>query len=367
MDSMAPSWDSKYTININTEMNYWHALSGNLWECQEPYFEFLDKIKVNGKKTAKIMYNCNGSVAHHNVDIYGDTAPQDHYIPATHWVMGEAWLLTHIWEHYLYTQDIDFLNKYFDIIEQVVYFFYDFLVENADGNLVTPISISPENTYILNNGITAVFCKGATMDIQILNELLYGYIESSKILNKNENDINKAIELVSRLPKMRIGKYDQLMEWMEDYEEAEPGHRHISHLYAVYPGTKFSFEDTLELMRAARVSLERRLENGGGHTGWSRAWIIGLWARFREGEKAYENYNELLMSGTFPNLMDNHPFRDDFVFQIDGNFGATAALLEMLIQSHGKQIILLPALPMAMKSGSLKGVCVRGGATFEMI
>lgn len=364
-DSLTPPWESKYTININTEMNYWLAESANLSECHLPYFDFLWRVKENGKKTAKVMYGCRGSVAHHNVDIYADTAPQDHYLPATFWVMGEAWLSTHIWEHYLYTQDKDFLETYFDILEQSVLFFYDFLIEGPDGTLLTSPSVSPENTYIMKDGTRGTMCEGATMDNQILTELLSGYLGACHVLGKDDR-VQKANEVLSRLPKMKIGKYGQLMEWTEDYEEEEPGHRHISHLYAVYPGTKLSTKDTPKILEAAKVSLERRLSNGGGHTGWSRAWIIGLWARFHEAEKAYANYKALLSGGTFPNMMDNHPVGDGYVFQIDGNLGAAASLVEQLVQSHEGYVHLLPALPDIMKTGRVRGLCVRGGAVIDM-
>lgn len=365
-DSLTPPWESKYTININLEMNYWLAESGNLSECHLPYFDFLERIKENGKKTAKVMYGCRGSVAHHNADIYADTAPQDHYPPASLWVLGEAWLATHLWEHYQYTQDKEFLEKHFDILEQSVLFFYDFLIEGKDGTLVTSPSVSPENTYIMQDGSRGTMCEGPTMDNQILTELLKGYINACQILEKDEEEIAKAEKVLSRLPKMKIGKHGQLMEWMEDYDEEEPGHRHISHLYAVYPGTTLTYEDTPELMQAAKIALERRLSYGGGHTGWSRAWMIGLWARFKEAENAYEDYLALLRQSTFPNMMDNHPMSDGYVFQIDGNFGAAAALLEMLVQSHGERVVLLPALPRAMENGEVQGICVRGGAVMDM-
>lgn len=263
-------WDSKFTININTEMNYWIAESGNLAECHLPLFDLLERIKENGKETARRMYGCRGSVAHHNTDIYADTAPQDLCITSTFWVMGEAWLATHVWEHYLYTKDKDFLEKHFDILEQSVSFFYDFLTEGPDGTLVTSPTISPENTYRTKDGKEGHLCEGATMDAEILQELFRCYIGACGVLGKEEERIRKAREVCSRFPKLKTGRYGQLLEWMEDYEEPEPGHRHISHLYGVYPGTTLTWQETPELMRAARRSLDRRLENGGGHTGWSR-------------------------------------------------------------------------------------------------
>lgn len=365
-DSLMPPWDSKYTININTEMNYWIAEGGNIPECHLPLFEHLDKVKENGKKTAAYMYGCAGSVAHHNTDIYADTAPQDLWVPSTMWVMGEAWLATHIWEHYQYTQDREFLDRYFDILEQSVLFFYDFLIEGKDGTLVTSPSISPENTYRMENGTEGRLCEGPAMDTEILMELLTDYIDACVVLRKEQAQIDKAKETLSRLPELKIGKHGQLQEWMEDYDEPEPGHRHISHLFSVYPGSALTWEDTPELMKAAKISLERRLENGGGHTGWSRAWIIGLWARFGNGQLAYENLTELLKQSTFPNLMDNHPAGDGHVFQIDGNMGAAAALIEMLVQCNGSRMKLLPAVPEDLKTGSVQGICLRGGMVLDM-
>ena len=365
-ESLNPPWDSKYTININTQMNYWIAESGNLSECHLPYFVHLRKVMEDGKKTAREMYGCRGSVAHHNTDIYGDTAPQDHCVPATYWVMGEAWLATHIWEHYQYTQDVEFLEANYDLLEECVLFFYDFLIEGPEGKLVTSPSVSPENAYITKDGTRGCLCEGSTMDNEVLRELFRGYIGASRVLNKSPEKVEKAENTVRRLPDFKIGRYGQLQEWLEDYEEVEPGHRHISHLYGVYPGTTFTWQDTPELMQAARCALERRLAYGGGHTGWSRAWIIGLWARFGDGEKAFENLQALLSLGTFPNLMDNHPMGEGFVFQIDGNLGASAAMVEMLVQSHNGRIILLPALPAALDTGSVSGICLRGGSELSM-
>ncbi len=362
---LTPPWDSKFTININAEMNYWMAESGNLSECHMPFFELLKRVCENGKQTARQMYGCKGSVAHHNTDIYGDTAPQDHYIPATFWVMGEAWMATHIWEHYLYTEDKDFLADNFEVLTECVDFFDDFLVENESGELITSPSVSPENVYIMKDGTKGCLCEGSTMDIEILTELLEDYISACKVLGCAEES-EKARVILEKLPKIKIGKYGQIQEWMQDYEELEPGHRHISHLFGVYPGHSISFERSPELMKAARVTLERRLANGGGHTGWSRAWIIGLWAHFLDGAKVYENLEALLSKSTFDNLMDNHPYGPGAVFQIDGNFGASAAIIEMLVQCRDGYIRLLPALPKELSNGRVSGICLCGGLELSM-
>lgn len=365
-NSLTPPWDSKFTININTEMNYWIAESGNLSECHLTYFTFLKRICENGRKTAREMYGCNGSVAHHNSDIYADTAPQDFYIPASFWVMGEAWMATHIWEHFVYTGDKAFLEENFQVLQACVDFFQEFLVRAEDGTLITSPSVSPENTYIMKNGARGCLCEGAVMDMEILTELLQDYIKACKVLGKKPELKKKAETILEGLPPLKIGKYGQLQEWQEDYEEAEPGHRHISHLYGVYPGHQISWEKTPELMQAAEISLKRRLAAGGGHTGWSRAWIIGLWAHFRDSQKVYENLQALLCGSTFDNLMDNHPMGDGFVFQIDGNLGAAAAMIEMLVQCEDDHIRLLPALPDEFSEGKAEGIRLRNGLVLSM-
>lgn len=368
-----PPWDSKYTININTEMNYWHVEACNLSECHLPLFELLKRVRINGRYTARKMYGCRGFVAHHNTDIHADTAPQDTWYPGTYWVLGGAWLCTHLWMHYRYTKDRDFLKEAFPVMAEATLFFVDYL-EEKDGYLVTNPSVSPENTYILPSGEKGCCCIGATMDNQILRDMFRGCLGAWEELEHkvpadceipNAGDIAGLMEQIrecmDRLMPNRISKSGRIMEWMEDYEEAEPGHRHISHLYGLYPGKEITVDGTPELAAACKKTLEYRLEHGGGHTGWSRAWITCHYASLWEGEKAYDNIVKMLEISTYPNLFDKHP-----PFQIDGNFGICAAMNEMLVQADERRIVLLPALPKAWAKGSVRGMRLVGGLELDM-
>lgn len=368
-----PPWDSKYTININAEMNYWHVESCNLSECHLPLFELLEKVQKNGRRTAREMYGCRGFVAHHNTDIHGDCAPQDIWYAGSYWTMGGAWLATHLWSHYQYTREDAFLKRAFPVLAEASLFFVDFLIER-DGYLVTSPSVSPENSYRLPNGERGACCVGATMDNQILRHLFTACLGAWEALGKKlpegceipeVESIPELMEQISacrdKLMPTRISESGRIMEWQQDYEEVEPGHRHISHLYGLYPGGEITVDGTPELAAAARKTLEFRLSHGGGHTGWSRAWIMNHYASLRDGEKTYENIEKMLGQSTYPNLFDRHP-----PFQIDGNFGACAAMCGMLAQSNEKRVVLLPALPKAWDTGSVKGLQLAGNAELEM-
>ena len=371
-----PPWQSKYTININAQMNYWPVNMTNLSECELPYFDLLERCYENGRIAAQKMYGCRGYVLHHNTDYWGDAAPQDAWLPATYWVLGAAWLATHIIEHFEYTQDKAFLARYYYLMHEAALFFVDYLVQDGDYLIINP-SLSPENSYVTKTGETGAFTAGCEMDNMILEHLFKGIKKARDVLGDkctdkkgysySDEDFASFDYVLLHLKKPSFNSDGSLMEWNREVEEVEPGHRHISHLYGLYPGHTITVEKTPELADACKKTLKKRLENGGGHTGWSQSWIINFRAQLEQGDEALEALTKLLTHSTLPNLLDNHP-----PFQIDGNFGSLAAVIRMLVQSefddHGNVIVkLLPALPgePAWQTGHVRGVAIKGGYTID--
>lgn len=356
--SFTPPWESGYTININLQMNYWMADRAGLGVCYESFFNLIEKMLPNGRKTAKKVYACRGFVAHHNTNLWGDTDITGLWLPAFLWPMGGAWMANQLYHHSEFKENPkEIRERVLPVMKECILFFYDYLYRKSDKMWISGPTVSPENTYRLLDGQEASVAMGVAMDHQIIRELAENYLEGCRRYNTGspEYETEKmAQEILEHLPPTKIGKSGRILEWQEEYEEVEKGHRHISHLYGLHPGREIS-EDTPALFEAAKRTLEYRLEHGGGHTGWSKAWIMCFYARLKDKKKFDEQMRQFLANSVDENLWDIHP-----PFQIDGNFGMAEAVLEALASRRGDVVELLRIIPEGMETGMETGLCLEG-------
>lgn len=370
-ESIRPVWSSNFTININTQMNYWHALSSNLLDSFEAFIDFVESISIAGEETAKNFFDCKGFVANHNVDIWRHTEPVGGDPRYAYWPMGGIWLTNQTYEYYKYTLDIDCLrNKIYPILEKAVQFIDSWLIKKEDGLYYTPLSSSPENTFFDELGRECSISYMSTMDLALIKDLFSNYLQSVQILGLKTDMFFNIQEKINKLPAYKLDESEKIKEWIDDFEPVDKGHRHFSPIYGLFPGNSIKKSDKL-LFSACKKFVENKAIHSEKEIGWSCAWLINIWAKLGNADKAYKYYNNLLRNLVYSNLFDLHPpleegYGEREVFQIDGNFGSASGLVNMIVQSDGKTISLLPALPKKWSCGRISNILLYGNVEIDI-